>query len=88
MESTILHSILRRNVLSGLDAFSDSIWRFPLHVTTEPEVVVQMLQASHYVQVVKFSDTWLLQRCKVLGHILTTNREDPLRQVNFETGTH
>ena len=43
------------------------------------EVVVQ----AYDVKVATLLDAWLLQKCKLLGHLFRANLEDPLRQAIF-----
>ena len=61
----------------------------PPHIdrTYTNQKVLDILRTTYQKDTEKFSTTWKKRKVKLLGHILRTNHNDPMRQVIFEPYT-
>ena len=55
--------------------------------TATNQHVLDVLQTTHNIHIELFSHTWKNRKLKLLGHILRSNPQDPMRQVLFEPHT-
>ena len=81
---------LNQSELHRLDAFQIKGYRKILHIPptsvdrTMTNASVKELIQSHYgVTVIEFSKLWLKRKFQLLGHIIRSDPQDPMRQVLF-----
>ena len=81
---------LNQSELHRLDAFQIKGYRRILHIPptsvdrTMTNASVKELIKSHYcVTVIEFSKLWLKRKIQLLGHIIRSDPQDPMRQVLF-----
>ena len=81
---------LNQSELHRLDAFQINGYRIILHIPptsvdrTMTNASVKELVKSHYgVTVIEFSKLWLKRKNQLLGHIIRSDPQDPMRQVLF-----
>ena len=81
---------LNQSELYRLDAFQIKGYRRILHIPptsvdrTMTNASVKELIKSHYgVTVIEFSKLWLKRKSQLLGHIIRSDPQDPMRQVLF-----
>ena len=77
-----------------LNAFQIKCYRRILHIpptsvdrTVTNEDVKRILQDQHGLKVTDFSDMWIHKKIKLLGHIIRSHNQDPMKQVLFEPYT-
>ena len=74
-----------------LNAFQIKCYRRILHIpptsvdrTVTNEDVKRILQDQQGLKVADFSDMWIHKKIKLLGHIIRSHNQDPMKQVLFE----
>ncbi len=74
-----------------LDAFQIKGLRRILHIppthidrTWTNDKVIEKASIAMGKPMIKFSETWMSQKFKLLGHLLRASRADPLHQVCFQ----
>ena len=77
-----------------LNAFQIKCYRRILHIpptsvdrTVTNEDVKRILQDQHGLKITDFSDMWIHKKIKLLGHIVRSHDQDPMKQVLFEPYT-
>ena len=77
-----------------LNAFQIKCYRRILHIpptsvdrTVTNEDVKRILQDQQGLKVADFSDMWIHKKIKLLGHIIRSHNQDPMKQVLFEPYT-
>ena len=85
---------LNQTERNKLNAFQIKCYRRILHIpptsvdrTVTNEDVKRILQDQHGLKVTDFSDMWIQKKIKLLGHIIRSHNQDPMKQVLFEPYT-